>query len=82
MLSPPPAAAGVVSVMGVAGIAGRILMGLASDRLGRKKVVASGAFLQFMAMLWILWAQELWKFYLFVIVYGFAYSGYASSVAA
>ncbi len=78
----PGEAAGVVSVMGVAGIAGRILMGLASDRLGRKKVVASGAFLQFMAMLWMLWAQELWMFYLFVIVYGFAYSGYASSVAA
>lgn len=78
----PGEAAAVVSVMGVAGIAGRILMGLASDRLGRKKVVASGAFLQFMVMLWMLWAQELWMFYLFAIVFGFAYSGYASSVAA
>jgi MFS family permease len=68
--------------MGVAAIAGRILMGVASDRLGRKKVAASGAFLQFAAMLLMLWAQELWMFYLFAIVYGFAYSGFSSSMAA
>jgi MFS family permease len=78
----PGEAASVASVMGVAAIAGRILMGVASDRLGRKKVAASGAFLQFAAMLWMLWVQELWMFYLFAIVYGFAYSGFASSMAA
>lgn len=75
-------AASVVSVMGAAAIVGRIIMGLASDRLGRKKIAASGAFLQFMVMLWMLWSQELWMFYVFAIIYGFAYSGFASSMAA
>ena len=75
-------AASVVSTMGAAAIAGRILMGVASDRLGRKKVAASAAFLQFAAMLWMIWSQELWMFYAFAIVYGFAYSGFASSMAA
>ena len=75
-------AASVVSTMGVAIIAGRILLGLASDRLGRKKVAASAAFLQVLAMLWMIWSQELGMFYAFAIVYGFAYSGFTSSMAA
>ena len=75
-------AASVAGTMGAAAIAGRILMGVASDRLGRKKVAASAAFLQFAAMLWMIWSQELWMFYAFAIVYGFAYSGFASSMAA
>ncbi len=78
----PAEAASVASVMGAAAIAGRVLMGVASDRLGRKKTAAGGAFLQFVAMLWILWSQELWMFYVFTIIYGFAYSGFASSMAA
>lgn len=75
-------AASVVSAMGVAIIVGRILLGFASDRLGRKKVAASAAFLQVLAMLLMIWSQELGMFYAFAIVYGFAYSGFTSSMAA
>ena len=75
-------AAGVISTMGVAAIVGRVLMGLAADRIGRKLIAIIAALLQAGAMLWLVWSQELWMFYLFALVYGFGYSGLGSSMGA
>jgi len=33
-------------------------------------------------MLWLIWAQELWMFYLFALAYGFAYGGIVPSIGA
>ena len=75
-------AASVLSLMGGAAVAGRVLMGIASDRIDRKLTVIVCALLQAGAMLWLIWVQDLWMFYLFASVYGFAYSGFESSVGA
>jgi len=75
-------AATVLSLMGGAAIAGRVLMGIASDRIGRKLTVIVCALLQAGAMLWLIWSQDLWMLYMFALVYGFAYSGFDSSIGA
>lgn len=75
-------AAGVMSTMGGAAIVGRVLVGIAADRIGRKLTSVLAALLQAGAMLWLIWSQELWMLYLFALVYGFAYSGFSTSMGA
>jgi len=75
-------AATVLSLMGGVGIAGKVLMGVASDRIGRKLTAIICALLQAGAMVWLIWSQDLWMLYLFALVYGFAYSGFSSSMGA
>ena len=75
-------AATVLSLMGGVGIAGKVLMGVASDRIGRKLTAIICALLQAGAMVWLIWSQDLWMLYLFALVFGFAYSGFSSSMGA
>jgi MFS family permease len=75
-------AAGVLSLMGGSAIAGRVLMGIASDRMGRKLTPIICALLLAGAMLWLTWSKDLWMLYLFALVCGFAYSGLSSSAGA
>ena len=75
-------AAGVLSVMGGSAIVGRVLMGVMSDKIGRKLTPIIGTLLMAGSMLWLIWAKELWMLYLFALVYGFAYSGLSSSLGA
>jgi len=78
----PGQAAGVFSTMGLGAVAGRVLIGALADRIGRKPASVIAALAQAGAMLWLIWSQELWMFYLFALVYGFAYSGLSASMGA
>ena len=75
-------AAVILSLMGGASIPGRLLMGIASDRLGRKLTATICALLMSGAMVWLLWAQDLRSLYLFALVFGFAHSGFGTSMGA
>lgn len=75
-------AAGVLSLVGAASVPGRLLFGIASDKLGRKLTPIIGTLLQLVAMVWLIWAQELWGFYLYALVFGFAHSGLGPSMGA
>jgi len=75
-------AAAVLSLIGVASIPGRLLMGIASDRLGRKLAVITCTLILAGTIVWLVWAQELWSLYLFALVFGFVYSGFGTSGAA
>jgi len=68
-------AALVLGLIGGISIPGRLIMGVVSDMIGRKTLAIICALLQAGAMLWLLWAQDLWMFYLFAVVYGFGYGG-------
>ena len=78
----PAEAAGILSALGVSAIAGRVLMGIMSDKLGRKLTPIIGTLLMAGSLLWLTWADELWMLYLFALVYGFTYSGLSSSMGA
>jgi len=75
-------AATVLSLMGGTSMAGRILMGIISDRIGRRLTAIICGLLQAGAMVWLIWAQELWMLYLFALAYGFAFGGIVPGMAA
>ncbi|MFC1995098.1 MFS transporter [Chloroflexota bacterium] len=75
-------AARVLSLIGVSAIAGRLIMGTVSDKIGRKRTSIIAALLQASAMFWLIEAQELWMFYIFSLLFGFAYSGFGASMGA
>ncbi len=75
-------AAGVFSLLGGTAVAGRVIMGMASDRIGKKLTVIICALLQAGAMVWLIWSQDLWMFYIFALVFGFAYGGSAPGMVA
>jgi len=75
-------AAAVFSLLGLTVIAGRVAMGIVSDRIGRKISFIICALLEAGAMVWLIYSQDLWMFYLFALVWGFAYGGVAPSAVA
>ena len=68
--------------MNGAAVAGRLLLGVAFDRLGRKVTTTACTLLQCGAMLWLLWSHDLWMLYLFALFYGFGWGGMSTAMAA
>ena len=75
-------AAGILSLTGGISIAGRILMGWISDKIGTKISVAMCALIQVVMMLGLIYSQELWMFYLFAVFFGFSWGGLAPTFFA
>ncbi|MFQ5996089.1 MAG: MFS transporter [Dehalococcoidales bacterium] len=78
----PVEAATVISLVGGSALVGRVFLGIASDRVGRKAALVICTSLCAIAMLWLLWAKDLWMFYLFAIVFGAAWGGMGPTSAA
>ena len=74
-------AANILAIIGGVSIAGRIIMGSAGDRIGNKLVITVCFILMSVALLWLLVTKELWMFYLFAVVFGFAYGGWAALIS-
>ncbi|MEA3442284.1 MAG: MFS transporter [Chloroflexota bacterium] len=79
---PPIQAASLFSVLGGAAIAGRLLLGRASDTIGRKRAYLICSLLMAVSMLWLIKASDLWMFYVFAIIFGFGTGGLAPVNAA
>lgn len=75
-------AAIVLSLTGGATIVGRLLLGTASDKIGRKAAAVTCALLHVGAMVWLLWVRDLWMFYLFALAFGFSWGGMGPTMAA
>jgi MFS family permease len=71
----PMAAVSVYSVAGLAGLGGRLLLGLASDRVGAKPVLVLGLAVQAMAAGAYYFVHELGEFYALAVVFALAYGG-------
>lgn len=71
----PTAAAMVLALVGGGGTLGRVVMGIACDRMGnRQALVVCYGFI--VGSLWLLLAaDELWQLYLFAALFGFGYGG-------
>ncbi len=68
-------AAGVLATIGGVSMAGRFIMGTASDRIGSKRAWIICFIILIASFIWLQFAWELWMFYLFAVVYGFAHGG-------
>jgi MFS family permease len=74
-------AAGIVSVIGAASIAGRLTMGGIGDRLGTRKALVICFLVLTTALTWLQFATGPWMLYAFAPVYGFAHGGCFSIVS-
>jgi len=72
---PTMAAVSVYGVEGLAGLGGRLLFGVAADRLGVKRVLVAGLFVQAMAIPAYLAVRDIRDFYVLAVVFGMAYGG-------
>jgi MFS family permease len=72
---PAMAAVTIYSVEGLAGLAGRVVFGLAGDRFGAKHVVVAGLAIQALAAGSYFFTRQLDEFYAVAIVFGMAYGG-------
>jgi MFS family permease len=69
------AAVSIYSVEGLAGLGGRLLLGVLADRLGIKPVLTAGLLVQAFAIGSYLYVNKLEEFYVLAIVFGTAYGG-------
>ncbi|MFC2009786.1 MFS transporter [Chloroflexota bacterium] len=70
-------AAAILSLIGMASIIGRIIMGAVSDNIGYKLTVIINSSLKTVAIIWLIWANELWMLYVFAILFGVTWGGQA-----
>jgi len=71
------AAANVMAVNAAVSIIGRLVMGQVADMIGGRRAFIISFILMPMAFLVIGIGRELWTFYLFAVLYGFAWGGLA-----
>jgi MFS family permease len=71
----PLTAVTIYSVEGLAGLGGRLALGVAADRLGVKRVLIAGLVIQAVAALAFIYASRLGEFYAVAATFGFAYGG-------
>jgi MFS family permease len=74
---PTMTAAGVLSIISGTSILGRISMGLASDWIGRKKILAVCTMTEGIMILCLIWSSSIWMFVLFGFIFGLFYGGHA-----
>lgn len=71
----PMAAVSIYSVEGLAGLGGRLLLGVAADRLGVKPILIAGLMVQAVAIAVYLLVSRLAEFYTLAVIFGAAYGG-------
>ncbi|HEU0159288.1 MAG TPA: MFS transporter [Hyphomicrobiaceae bacterium] len=72
---PAMLAVSVFGVAGLAGLGGRIGLGIAADRLGVKPVLVAGLLVQALAVGAYVFVSELKEFYALSVIFGLAYGG-------
>jgi MFS family permease len=76
------AAAVIISIIGVTSIPSMLIGGRISDAVGRKVPVVICMIVHAAAMAGLIWADELWAFYLFAVIYGLARGGIIPPLSA
>ncbi|MFC1903050.1 MFS transporter, partial [Chloroflexota bacterium] len=79
---PAMEAAVVLSLIGGSNIAGRLLMGTFSDKIGRKRTTIICSLIASGAMILLIASPELWVLYIFGIAFGFSLGGIDPALSA
>ena len=72
-------AANILAATSGASVIGRVVLGLAADRIGNRLVYIIGFVLMAAALFWLVPATGAWGLYLFATIFGFAYGGMITS---
>ena len=78
----PMDAAFILSLIGLANIPGRLLVGKLSDVMGRKALGVACNLIQFGTLVWLMWADQLWMLYVFALCFGFMWGGSGTVITA
>ena len=68
----------ILSVIGIVSIGGKVVMGIMGDRIGNRSVMIIVFVLISLGFLWLVFAGELWRLYLFAAIFGLSYGGFAT----
>ena len=71
----PIIAASITSIIAGISVIGRLSMGFISDKVGARLLLIACFSLATLALLWLLFAKELWMLYVFAIIFGIGYGG-------
>ncbi len=66
-------AASIVSIIAGGSIIGRLSVGFISDRVGGRVALIACLIITTLALIWLIFAKEIWMFYIFAGVFGIAY---------
>ncbi|MEE8472806.1 MAG: MFS transporter, partial [Dehalococcoidia bacterium] len=72
----PKVAATLMSVIGLSNIVGKLVMGMISDRFGRMRLLVFSLGLAAVMMFWLFLSRDLWMFYIFAVIFGWAYGSW------
>ena len=73
---PAVTAAGILSFIAGITIIGQLVTGFLSDRIGGRPALTVCLSLIILALIWLLFAKEIWMFYVFAVVFGLANGGF------
>jgi len=74
-------AANILAAIGGASIVGKVVLGNAADKIGIRQVFLICFLLWSASLFWLVPATEMWRLYLFAVVFGFAHGGIVASHA-
>ena len=75
-------AALVMSLIGGANIGGKVIFGIATDRMGKKPIAIISLLFLAGAFVWLLWARQLWMLYGVALACGLSWGGFSTSTVA
>ena len=75
---PEVSAAGILSFIAGIAIIGRLIVGFISDKIGGRKALTVCLILMILSAVWLLSAEEIWMFYVFAVIFGFANGGFTT----
>jgi OFA family oxalate/formate antiporter-like MFS transporter len=78
----PMIAATVLSTIGASSIAGKLIMGGASVRIGVKRALAISTFMEGVMIIGMMSSSNVWILYLFASIFGFGYGGHVPQFPA
>ncbi len=70
-------AAGILSIVNGSSVFGRLAIGFSADRIGARRILTACLVALTLALIWLLFAREIWMFYAFAVVFGVAWGGIA-----
>ena len=71
------AAASIISIVGGASIVSRLSTGFISDKIGGRLTLNGYIAIATLGLIWLIFAQEIWMFYVFAALFGLAHGGTA-----
>jgi len=77
----PIAAAGILSTIGGVSMVGRLVTGIAIDKIGNKRLMIVFFLILIASLLWVQASKELWMLYVFGAIYALSHGGFFTVIS-